>query len=43
MKRIGTLGSMAALASIIALAAHAADVDWKMYGTASVAGAEICF
>jgi hypothetical protein len=42
-QRVATLSSLAALASIIAFAAHAADVDWKMYGTASVAGAEICF
>jgi hypothetical protein len=25
------------------VAAHAADVDWKIYGAASVAGPEVCF
>jgi hypothetical protein len=27
------------LASLLALSAHAADVDWKLYGGASIAGA----
>lgn len=31
------------VASAIASIAYAADVDWKMYGGAAVAGAEICF
>jgi hypothetical protein len=28
---------------IATFAAHAADVDWKVYGFASVAGTEVCF
>jgi hypothetical protein len=43
IKRTGTLGSIVAVASTMACAAHAADVDWKVYGHASLAGVEICF
>jgi hypothetical protein len=43
IKRTGTLGSIVAVASTMACAAHAADVDWKVYGFASVAGPEVCF
>lgn len=32
-----------ALALTLASSAHAADVDWKMYGGASIAGPSVCF
>ncbi len=43
LDRAGILGSVVALASTVALAAQAADVDWKMYGGMSAPEAEICF
>jgi hypothetical protein len=41
--RLAALGGVVGLASTIAFAASAADVDWKVYGFASVAGTEVCF
>ena len=39
----GALTRVAMAIMLIASAAHAADVDWKLYGGASVAGQELCF
>src|SRR5262249_5215529 len=43
MKRVAALISIFAVPSVIAFSACAADVDWKVYGFASLSGAEICF
>jgi hypothetical protein len=36
-------GCVATLLVVFVVPAHSADVDWKVYGFASVAGAEVCF
>ena len=41
MRLSGT--ALVIVVTTIASEAHAADVDWKFYGAASVSGAELCF
>jgi hypothetical protein len=37
------IGGIMTIASTIPFAANASDVDWKVYGFASVSGPEVCF
>jgi hypothetical protein len=43
MTRARILGSTIALTTMLGVEARAADVDWKVYGFASVAASEVCF
>jgi hypothetical protein len=43
MAGIAITGPLGALAFMFASSAKAADVDWKLYGGASVAGPGFCF